>query len=76
MAAMVGKGIEMKVRKRKLEACNNCGMFGMTTISWSRRWVIHCDNCRASFSSRFLQLAIWRWNSVRRKWLKDQEVKK
>jgi len=55
------------MNKRKLEPCSNCGLYGYTEISHSYKWTIFCGACKTGYVSRFLVLAIWKWNKSWRK---------
>jgi len=59
--------IMSKWKKRKLEPCSNCGLFGVAQIGHSAYWAIFCGACNTGIVSRSLLFALWKWNHQWRK---------
>ena len=62
------------MRRKGLQACANCGLYGWTEIIspyTCGTWGIFCGGCKKGYVSKFLWCAIWKWNHVRRKQLKQ-----
>lgn len=64
----------MKQKHKKLEACSKCGAYGCTTIVYAGDWLIGCYECNHAYYSKWLWLAVWRWNHARRKQLRMEPV--
>jgi len=58
--------------KRKLEPCRNCGFYGFAEISHVVMWGIFCGPCKVGVVSRFLMIAVWKWNHRWRNMKKTQ----
>jgi hypothetical protein len=66
---------KMKWKKQKIEPCSNCGLNGSVDISHCGFWGLFCPACKKGYVSKFLFIALWKWNYEWRKMRKNMEKK-
>lgn len=52
----------MNKDKQKLEPCSVCGFNGVAEIHYTIHWGVFCGPCKHGVVSRFLIVALWKWN--------------